>query len=144
MFNLLHFFRNFTAPRSLITCKIKEGYLNLETREFKTADPNSSLSYPWILFAKGSWILVPELSHLRQAGRVIPPTFHQRPLLVVCSILLTFVKTQRHNVMLVLDHKEDYPYVVDRLGDGYVTFKLKGQNKGKCRWEVAHLWPAVR
>ena len=76
MFNLLHFFRNFTAHRSLIACKIKEGYLNLETREFKSADPNSSLSYPWILIAKGSWILVPELSHLRQAGRVIPPTFH--------------------------------------------------------------------
>ena len=141
-FNLLHFFRNFTAHRSLIACKTNKGYFNLETTGFEPADQN--LLEPWILIAEGLWVLVPELRHLRQAGRTIPPTFCPHPLLVVCSSLLGFVENQRSNVLLVLDHKEDYPYVVNYFDDGYVTFAEKGQHIGRCRWEVAHLWPAVR
>lgn len=140
-FNLLHFFRNFTAHRSLIACKIKKGYLNLETRKFEPADQH--LPEPWILIAKGSWILVPELSNLREVGRVISPTFHQHPLLLVCSSLLTFVKNQRNNMLLVLGHIEDYPYVVKWFSNGFITFEKNHQYLGKCRWEEAHLWPVV-
>ena len=143
MFNLLHFFRNFTAHRSLIACEIREGYLNLQTGEFKSADPNSILSDPWISIAKVVWISVPELSHLRQAERVIPPTFHRRPLFHVCSSLLTFVKNQRHNMLLVLDHEEDYPYVVSWTFDGFITFKKNNHYLGKCKWASVHLWPVI-
>ena len=143
-FNLLHFFRNFTAHRSLIACKIRKGYLNLQTREFQPPpEPKSNLSYPWIFIAKGSWILVPELSHLRQAERESPPKFHSRQLSVVCSRLLEFVKTQRHNVLLVLDHKEDYPYVVNWSWDGFIKFTKNNQYLGKCEWQEARLWPVV-
>ena len=143
LFNLLHFFRNFTAHRSLIACKIKVGYLNLETREFKPTEPTDQTE-PWIPISKGAWILVPELSHLRQKGRKISPTFYLHPLSNVCSSLLTFVKIQRHNIMSMLDHKEEYPYVVNWSFDGFITFKKNHRCLGKCKWEEAHLWPVVR
>ena len=146
-FNLLHFFRNFTAHRSLIACKTKEGYFNVKTRKFKPADQNSSLaeqSEPWIFHGKGVLILVPELSHLRRVKGRKSPTFSLQPLIIVCHSLLNFVKMQRRNLLLVLDNTEDYPYryVVTRSGNGLVTIK-KGEFKEKCRWEVAHLWPVM-
>ena len=144
-FNLLHFFRNFTAHRSLVACKTKKGYLNFETREFKPADDaDQHLTEPWILIAAGAWILVPELSHLRQMGRVSSPTFHQFQLTIVCGSLLDFVKTQRYNLVQVLNDIEKYRYEVNRFDNGIVTFKEKGKDLGKCRWEVAHLWPGVK
>lgn len=144
-FNLLHFFRNFTAHRSLIACKTKTGYFNVETGKFEPADPNSSLPKPWIFHQKGSLILVPELSHLRQKGRESSPTFHPQPLIFVCHSLLNFVKIQRREMLLVLDKEEDYPYrfKVRRTGSGLVEIQ-KGDFRTKCRWEVAHLWPVIR
>ena len=171
-FNLLHFFRNFTAHRSLIICKIKKGYFNRETRKFEPIDQNSSLperSEPWTSLEKGSWILVPELSHLRQAERKPERkpkrklkrkperkpernpesesslVFRLLPLTTVCSYLLNFVKVQRRKLLRVLDNPKDYPYryVVRRnLRDGWVKIE-NGKFTGKCRWEVAHLWPVV-
>lgn len=144
-FNLLHFFRNFTAHRSLIACKTNTGYFNVETGKFELPEPNSGLPKSWIFHEKGSWILVPELSHLRQKGRESSPTFYPQPLIFVCYSLLNFVKSQRRKMLLVLDKKEDYPYryKVRRIDNGFVEIQ-KGEFKTKCRWEVAHLWPVIR
>lgn len=139
VFNLLHFFRNFTAHRSLIKCRTKEGYLNLETREFVASDQN--LTSPWVSIANGSWILVPELSDLRREVSVTPK-FYLHRLTNVSSCLLSFVRDQRNNVLLVIDDFEKYPYEVGWDSDD-ITFKQNDQTLGKCRWEEAHLWPVT-
>lgn len=89
IFNLLHFFRNFTTHRLLINCPTKTGYLNLETREFKAeGEEGVGDACPWQKAAKGSWILVPEVSDVKHKDRDAPPRFHLHPLLRVCSQIL--------------------------------------------------------
>ena len=136
-FNLLHFFRNFTAHRSLIACTIRGGYLNLETREFKPKCEDQDLSQPWIFIAKGAWILVPELSHLRQTGG--ETKFHPHRLVNVCSRAFSFVKTQRHNLCFVVAGK--YPYEVKWNSDGKFRFEKNNTDLGTCEWGRANLWP---
>ena len=120
----------------------------METRKFEPTDQNSNLperSKPWIFLRKGTWILVPELSHLRQAKRQSPPTFYSLPLTTVCYSLLNFVKTQRCNLLRVLDKYTvdcPYRYVVRGSRDCLVKIK-KGKFTSKCRWKVAHLWPVI-
>ena len=84
VFNLLYFFRNFTCHKSLIACPIKDGFLNLETREFKFGDKNSpGFTRPWVFIKRGIWVSVPELSHLRQkenAPLLVEKKFYQRAL----------------------------------------------------------------
>ena len=97
-FNLLNFFRNFTAHRGLISCPAKDGYLNLETRDFKAeGEEGAGNAWPWIKIAKGAWIVVPEISHLRDKTRTKPPRFYTPTFLIVCYRMLGFVKTQRSN-----------------------------------------------
>lgn len=137
IFNLLHFFRNFTAHRSLIACLTRKGWLNLETREFKCEDQD--LPKPWVFIAKGAWILVPELSHLRQAGWVDPKCY-QLPLLGVCAKALSFVTEQRNNLCSgVVDGVEHYPYQVPWGLDGMISFKKNEQDLGACYWDRANI-----
>lgn len=42
VFNLLHFFRNFTTHRTLIACQTMYGVLNLKTMEFRSTEQASS------------------------------------------------------------------------------------------------------
>jgi len=141
IFNLLHFFRNFTAHRSLIACPIKDGYLNCETREFRPGDQNSPLNVPWIFIAKGFWISVPELSHIRQKDvrPYVATKFYQHPLLKVCDRFLSFVKIQRDNLCRVVGGK--YPYELGWDFEGVITFRKNGNTVGRCEWERANLWP---
>lgn len=140
-FNLLHFFRNFTAHRSLIACHTRYEWLNQETREVKCEDQNLNLAAPWVFIEKGVWISVPELSHLRQAGRVGPPKYYWHPLIAACSRFLKFVNGQRSLLPLVIGNVGHYPYKTQSFADGKITFTKNDDDEGNCAWDRAHLWP---
>ena len=123
-FNLLNFFRNFTTHRALISCPAIDGYLNLETRDFKAeGEEGAGNAWPWIKIAKGAWILVPEISHLRDKTRTEPPRFYTHPLLIVCSNMLSFVETQRSNLLRVADDQGIEPIDVAWSFDGQIVIK---------------------
>lgn len=145
IFNLLHFFRNFTTHRALITCPAKNGYLNLETREFKAeGEEGAGDARPWIKVAKGAWILVPEISHLKDQNRQDPPRFHEHRLLIVCSQILGFVKQQRSLLLKMADYDES-PITVLWYLSGELKFKRGSQEIGVCSWKDSYgcfrLWP---
>ena len=150
VFNLLYFFRNFTCHKSLIACPIKDGFLNLETREFKFGDKNSpGFTRPWVFIKRGIWVSVPELSHLRQkenAPLLVETKFHQYPLLQVCKQVFAFVLVQRHNLCHVVRGENPfiipwYPYRITWDLLGMIHFQKHGQDLGKCEWDRAKLWP---
>ena len=113
-FNLLHFYRNFTTHRTLLQTVTDTGY-SLNSSTFA---PEHTLSAEqinngeWFPVAKGHFIMVPELSHLRDKDRTDPPKFYMKPLLRVCSHLFSFVKTQRNNLVGKVIQDHDYPYEV--------------------------------
>ena len=120
IFNLLHFFRNFTTHRTLIECQTRDGYLNVDTGDFRPVDENRQLDpAQWIRIARGSWIKVPELSHLRHRGRVDPITFYKLPMLRVCSKLMDFVRVQRHNLLIIVGGRDSN--MNDQISFGWVN-----------------------
>lgn len=122
-FNLLHFFRNFTSHRTLIECGTKPGHLNRHTMEFGPGEDGQE-SRDGIFIGYGNWIMVPELSHLRDRERKDPITFYSHPLLIVCNRMFSFVKVQKHNLLRIVDGKKG---AADDLGD-----MIKGV-KGKMK-----------
>lgn len=103
VFNLLHYFRNRNLHRLLnrIKCDIWDGYFNSETGEFRP--PGQQLPEPWIKGWKVFWILVPELSHLRQTRderlHVEPNCYYPHQLLKFCAKALNFVKIQKSTLL---------------------------------------------
>ena len=148
VFNLLYFFRNFTCHKSLIAFPIKDGFLNLETREFKPGDQNSpGFTPPWVFIERGAWVSVPELSHLRQkenAPLLVETKYYQHRLLTVCNQVSSFFFVQRLNLCEVVRDETIvpwYPYDVTWDLSGMIHFKERGQDVGKCEWDRAKLWP---
>lgn len=137
VFNLIHFFRNYTDHRSLIALSARDGYLNLKTTK--------SIPEPWCPSGKGFWILVPELSHLRQTKDVsdhVTPKFYPHPLTIVCNRAFTFVKDQRQNLCRGLGG--EYPYDVGWNSlTGVISFKKNNKDLGQCEWERANLFAAT-
>lgn len=145
IFNLLHFFRNFTTHRALITCFAKNGYLNLDTREFKAAaEEGAGDAWPWIKVGKGAWILVPEISHLKDRDRQDPPRFHEHPMLIVCSRILGFVIQQRSLLLKMADYDKS-PITVSWYFGEKLKFERGSQEIGICSWKDSYacfrLWP---
>lgn len=146
IFNLLHFFRNFTTHRALIRCPAMNGYLNLDTLEFKAErDKGAGDENLWKNIAKGAWILVPEISHLKDKARKDPPKFHWFPLLIVCSEIVSFVKRQRSLLLEMVGYREP-PMAVERYQMGQkLVFKRYGKQIGSCDWNDCYgcfrLWP---
>ena len=131
IFNLLHFFRNFVVHKSLnlIACLTKDAYINC------------GRGGPCILTEKGSWIVVPELSHLRpekQSEKQSKLSKHYvHPLDKVCDKALTFVIDQRNRLCFYAGGST-YPYKIGyNLRTGMITFKTNNVPKGECRWEMA-------
>ena len=141
MFNLLHFFRNFTSHRTLIECSTKPGYLNLHTMAFRPGEDEQKSSDE-IFIAKGAWILVPELSHLRDKGRKDPVTFYRLPLLKVCSQMFTLVKIQKSNLLGIVDDRARALDVSDDIIKG-VNGKMK-VNGRVVNWYEAREWYKAR
>ena len=140
-FNLLHFFRNFTTHRTLIECHPMHGYLKRDTMEFRSCENGENLdSEQWIKIIKGLWIEVPELSHLRQEKRDGPITFYKLPMLSVCDRLLSFVKQQRHNLLIIIGGQQagdmDDPSF-DWNEKNEPRIKINGQNK---KWYNARFY----
>ena len=140
MFNLLHFFRNFTSHRTLIGCSTKPSYLNLHTMDFRPGEDEQKSSDE-IFIAKGAWILVPELSHLRDKRRKDPVTFYPHPLLKVCSRMFTLVKTQKSNLLRIVDGKESALDVSDDIIKG-VNGKMK-VNGRVVKWYEARAFVSL-
>ena len=142
-FNLLHFYRNFTTHRTLLQTVTDTGYFNLNTREFapEHALPAEEINNgEWIRIGIGNFIIVPELSHLRDKNRTEPPTFYMKPLLRVCSHLFSFVRMQRDNLVREAMQNHDYSYEVN------FTFEELTVQKGNhpmwsCEWIG---WDATR
>lgn len=123
-FNFFNFFRNFTTHRALISCPAQDGYLNLETRDFKAeGEEGAGNDRLWLKIAKGALrILVPEISHLRNKNRTEPPRFYTHPLLQVCSEMLCFVEIQRSNLLRVAERGIE-PIDVAWSFDGQIVIK---------------------
>ena len=136
-FNLLHFYRNFTTHRTLLHTAAYPGYWNWRTREFV---PEERLGPEWDYIALGNFIMVPELSHLRDKNRTDPPKFHLKPLMRVCSSFVHLVKSQRDNLvrqMQMPNHDYPvYPYAVT-LSKGLAITK-NGQPLWSCSWKDWH------
>ena len=141
-FNLLHFYRNFTTHRTLLQTMTGEGHLNLSTRVFAPAHTLSDDEInngEWIRVGKGLFIIVPELSDLRDTTRDGAPKFYMKPLLMVCTRLFTFVKTQRDNLVNMAVQNHDYPYNVSWYWDNLTV------NKGNHRWSKSWSdWDSTR
>lgn len=145
-FNLLHFFRNFTTHRALIRCSTKKGYLNLETREFKAkGEGGAGDDWPWIPIAEGAWILVPEVSHLKDKDRKAVPKFHLHPLQMVCSTIVSFVEHQRLLLLKMAGYCEPPIAVTWGYKDKMLVFKRDYKQIGRCRggdcYTCFRLWP---
>ena len=149
IFNLLHFFRNFTTHRTLIVCQTKPGYLNQQTFDFKPIEDGQESQLDaaeWKYIAKGSWIKVPELSHLRQNNRNAPVTFHWHRLLRVSSKLCWFVRTFRDNILRIVEGVHHYDGD-DTLWPGsgatpQIALKRDGKVVGTYAWDSARLHAA--
>lgn len=139
-FNLLHFFRNFTSHRTLIECPTKPGYLNQDTMEFRPGDDGQKSSDE-IFIGEGSWIWIPELSHLRDKGRKDPVTFYRLPLLKVCSQMFILVKTQKYNLLGIVDGRERALDVTDDIIKG-VNGKMK-VNGRVVKWYEARAFVSL-
>lgn len=146
IFNLLHFFRNFTTHRTLIESRTKPGYLNLQTFDLKPIEDDQEGQLDaaeWKYIAKGSWIKVPELSHLRQNNRNAPVTFHWHPVVLVSSKLCWFVRTFRNNILGIVEGVQRYD--VDDMnwsGSGpapQIALKKDGRVVGIYAWDSARL-----
>ena len=141
IFNLLHFFRNFTTHRALVICPSKDGYLNVKTREFKP-EGEKGVGSDWIKIGKGLWILVPEISDLK--GCRASPRFHLHRLLIVCSKILSFVEYQRSLLLKMAGHHRP-PIAVQRFLDGELKFERGNKEIGHCKWWDSYgcvrLWP---
>ena len=126
VFNLLHFFRNFTTHRTLIECKTMYGLLNLKTMEFRSTEQASSNGRRefldpkvWIDIKEGSWIKVPELSHLKHSRREDPITFYKLPMVCVSSKFLSFVEAQRDNLRTIIDESRGRKVKRDKISFGW-------------------------
>lgn len=142
VFNLIHFLRNCTVHKFdiEITFTPRAGYLNLETGEF-TPRHDQKLSNPWRFISEAICIPVPELSHLRQEGNVMP-TFYDLPLDEVCDRFFTFVRHQRR--YLCHSVGGEYPYDVGlNLRRGKIVFRKNNQYLGECEWKEARFFSAT-
>ena len=139
-FNLLHFFRNFTSHRTLIECPTKPGYLNLYTMGFRPGEDGQKSSDE-IFIAKGNWILVPELSHLRDEKRKGPVTFYRLPLLKVCSQMFTLVKTQKSNLLRIVGIESALDVSDDIIKGVNGKMKVNGR---VVKWYEAREWYEAR
>ena len=146
-FNLLHFYRNFTTHRTLLQAVLGTGYLNSITMKFA---PEHILSAEqinnkeWYPVGKGLFIIVPELSHLRDTTRVGAPTFHWKPLANVCSRLFSCVERQRQNLVKMAVQNHDYPYKVGWTSN-YITVDKENVNKGNDKWSKRwSVWDSTR
>lgn len=139
-FNLLHFFRNFTSHRTLIECPTKPGYLNQDTMGFRPGEDGQKSSDE-IFIGEGSWIWVPELSHLRDKERKDPVTFYRLPLLKVCSQMFTVVKKQKSDLLRIVDGRESALVVTDDIIKG-VNGEMK-VNKRVVKWYEARAFVSL-
>ena len=126
VFNLLHFFRNFTTHRTLIECQKMYGVLNLKTMEFRSTEQASSTGRGefldpkvWIDIKEGSWIKVPELSHLKHSRREDPITFYKLPMVCVSSKFLSFVEAQRDNLRTIIGVRRGGKVKGDKISFGW-------------------------
>ena len=129
IFNLLHFFRNFVVHKSLnlIACLTKDTYV-----KFMPGGPH--------IIEKGSWIFVPELSHLRHEELSKRPKHYVHPLDKVCDKALTFVIDQRNKLCFEAGGST-YPYNIGcDLRTGKITFLKNNVYKSECNWERARFW----
>ena len=130
IFNLLHFFRNFVVHKSL----------NLIACLTKDAEVNFMPGIPYILIEKGSWIFVPELSHLRHEKLSTCLKYYVHPLDKVCDKALTFVIDQRNKLCFEAGGST-YPYKIGcDLRTGKITFIKNDVYKGECNWKMARFW----
>lgn len=107
--SLLHFFRNFTLHRSLISCCKLPAHFNVQSLECQAVPDNFDISlpvhWPWVFIDNLSWILVPEVAHLRDENRTDLESVHcyKYPLVMVCEKILKFVKCQRFNLLKIYE-----------------------------------------
>ena len=126
-FNLLHYFRNFVTHKSLnlIVCLTNDAYVDYT---------------PGRLVKKGSWIIVPELSHLRHEKLSKRPKQYVHPLDKVCDKVLTFVIDQRNKLCFDAGGGT-YPHKIGcNLRTGKITFMENNVYKGECNWQRARFY----
>jgi len=130
IFNLLHFYRNYVVHRSLnlIVCLTQDAYVNCK--------PGG----PQVFTKKGSWIVVPELSHLRLEKQSQLSKHYVHPLDKVCDKALTFLIGQRNRLCFYAGGST-YPYKIEcNLSTGVITFIKNNVYKGECEWKTALCW----
>lgn len=88
VFNLLHYFRNRTIHRSLISVRKGGGWFNPETPE-------------WVSYQNILWVLVPEIALLRDENNTQSLPLYEHPLHLVLTKMFKFVESQRRKLLTV-------------------------------------------
>lgn len=96
VFNLLHYLRNRTTHRSLISVRKGRGWFNPETQEWVSHPNILWFSYPNIL-----WISVPEIALLRDENNTQSLVLFEHPLHLVLTKMFEFVASQRRKLLTI-------------------------------------------